>query len=72
MKDTLPPTADILNVAPDPRNMPAGTVTIAFSEDVVGVDITDVRLTRNGNGVNIGGLSITACRQASTRLIFRR
>ncbi|HZN66573.1 MAG TPA: Ig-like domain-containing protein, partial [Tepidisphaeraceae bacterium] len=48
--DTTAPTADIIDVTPDPRNTAVGTVTIAFSEPVVGFDLADLRLTRDGGG----------------------
>ena len=57
--DTFAPTADIVDVSPDPRNTNAGIVTINFNEDVTGVDIGDFTLTRDGNSVDISGLSLT-------------
>ncbi len=57
--DTTSPTADILDVTPDPRETTVGVVTITFTEDVVGVDTSDFRLTRNGGEVDLGGLSVT-------------
>ncbi|MEO1524698.1 MAG: G8 domain-containing protein [Planctomycetota bacterium] len=57
--DTDPPTVDIVDVTPDPRNTHAGVVTIDFSEDVVGVDMNDFSLLRDGETVDLTGLSIT-------------
>ena len=57
--DTVGPTANIVDVAPDPRNAPAGVVTVDFSKDVTGVDIADFSLTRDGAWVGIGGLLVT-------------
>ena len=57
--DTTAATADITDVAPDPRNTDADTVGITFSEAVSGVDITDFALTRNGGGIDITGLNVT-------------
>lgn len=51
--DAAFPEASILPVSADPATGPTGTVTINFSEDVTGVDITDFVLTidrHDGNG----------------------
>jgi hypothetical protein len=56
--DSTAPTADIIDVAPDPRSTNASTVGVTFSEAVTGVDITDFALTRNGGGVDISGLTV--------------
>lgn len=58
LMDTIAPAADIVDISPDPRNTNAGTVTINFSEPVVGVHIGYISLTRNGSNVGLGGLSI--------------
>lgn len=57
--DSTTPTADIVDITPDPRNTNAGTVTVNFSENVTGVDIADFTLTRDNTPVNISGLSVT-------------
>ncbi|MBI1312843.1 hypothetical protein GC176_16260 [bacterium] len=44
------PNATIVPVSPDPRLRPAGVVTVNFSDDVSGVDISDFRLTRVPEG----------------------
>ncbi|HID23473.1 MAG TPA: hypothetical protein EYP14_13895, partial [Planctomycetaceae bacterium] len=49
--DIVSPSADIIDVTPDPRNTDAGTVTIEFTKDVTGVDISDFQLTRDGTVV---------------------
>ncbi len=46
--DIVDPSADIVDVAPDPRNTDAGVVTINFTKPVTGVDISDFQLTRDG------------------------
>ena len=53
-----PPTADIIDVSPDPRNSNAGTVRVSFSWRVVIADVnkSDFRLTRNGESVDISGI----------------
>jgi hypothetical protein len=57
--DATPPTADIVDVAPDPRNTSVSDATITFSESVIGLDISDLALTRDGAVVDISGLIIT-------------
>ncbi len=57
--DEIAPTADIVDVTPDPRNTAVGFVTIDFDEDVTGVDIGDLTLTRDGNAIDISGLTLT-------------
>ncbi|MDF1813033.1 MAG: Ig-like domain-containing protein, partial [Verrucomicrobiales bacterium] len=56
--ESVAPTADIVDVTPDPRNASAGNVAITFSEAVTGVDISDFNLTRNGSNVDISGLGV--------------
>jgi len=56
--DTLGPTADIIDISPDPHTTAVGDVTIKFSEFVTGVDIGDFKLTRNGNAVSLAGLNV--------------
>jgi hypothetical protein len=46
--DTQGPTADVVDVAPDPRTTPVDAVTITFSEPVKSFDLADLRLTRDG------------------------
>ena len=60
MTDTTAPTADILDVTPDPRNSAVGSVSITFSEPVSGVSLTDFTLTRNGPGVSLSGVTSAA------------
>jgi len=47
-QDIVAPTADIIDVAPDPRVDSVDQVTIVFSEPVVNVDYTDFSLSRSG------------------------
>ncbi|MEO1616234.1 MAG: Ig-like domain-containing protein, partial [Planctomycetota bacterium] len=55
VSDSTAPTADIDDVTPDPRNTHVGVVTINFDEDVTGVDISDLALTRDGVAVDLSG-----------------
>ena len=50
--DTTPPTADVVDVTPDPRNGAVDSITIVFSEPVSGFDLADLALTRDG-GANL-------------------
>jgi len=51
--DTVAPTADVVDVSPDPRAGPVDSATIRFSERVSGFGITDLRLTRDGVPANL-------------------
>jgi hypothetical protein len=46
--DTTAPTADIVDVTPDPRDAPVASVTIAFNEAVTGFNLADLTLKRDG------------------------
>src|SRR4029079_11044506 len=59
LTDTTVPTADIVDITPDPRNSAVGSVSIVFSESVSGVDLADFTLTRNGNLVLIPAGSLS-------------
>ena len=50
--DYEPPTADIIDIDPDPRGEPVSDVHIFFGEAVTGLDVTDLTLTRDG-GANL-------------------
>jgi Ca2+-binding RTX toxin-like protein len=56
--DTVAPTADIIDVSPDPRIGAVGVVTVNFSEDVAGVDLlnaeTDFNLFIDIDGFGTG------------------
>lgn len=60
MVDRVPLTVGIVPVTPDPRNTAVTAVTIQFSEAVTGVEVSAVRLTRNGQVVDLSGLPVTA------------
>ncbi len=46
------PTADIIDVSPDPRNAPVDSIVIDFREPVTGFDRADLSLVRDG-GANL-------------------
>ena len=50
--DLTPPTADIVNVVPDPRTTAVGSILIVFSEAVSGFGVGDLTLKRDG-GANL-------------------
>ncbi len=56
--DEVAPTADIVDIAPDPRQSPVGAVLLNFSEPVTGVDIADFSLMRDGVPVSLNGLNV--------------
>ena len=47
--DVTPPSADILDVSPDPRPAPVSDLTIVFAEPVTGFEASDLVLTRDGS-----------------------
>lgn len=53
------PTATFVAVSPDPRSVSAGIVTLNFTEDVSGVNITDFTLTRNGVNIPLKAGNLT-------------
>ena len=46
--DTAAPTADVVDVSPDPRNTSVSAMTITFNKAVSGFNLADLSLTRNG------------------------
>lgn len=64
--DFTAPTADILDVSPDPRATNAGVVTINFSESVTGVDIGDFTLTRDTTEILLTGLTVSGTGSSRT------
>ena len=62
------PTASFLAVNPDPRSVSAGFVVLNFSEDVTGVDITDLKVTRNGVNVPLTASMLTKVSPSQYRL----
>jgi hypothetical protein len=52
------PTADIVDVSPDPRYLAVGLVSVAFNEAVLGVDVSPFKLTRNNEDVKLEGLAV--------------
>ena len=57
--DTGVPTADIVDVTPDPRVAGVDTISIVFSEPVYGFDLADLSLTRNGVNVALTAATLT-------------
>ena len=56
--DFTAPTADIIDVTPDPRDGAVGSIQIVFSEPVTGFNLADLTLTRDG-GANLLGATTT-------------
>ena len=59
--DTAAPTADIVDVSPDPRTTSVTSITISYTEPVFGFDLADLSLTKDG-GSNL----LTASQTLST------
>src|SRR5206468_11354709 len=53
------PTADVVDVTPDPRNTAVSQVQITFSEPVSGLALSSLQLTRNGAPVSLAGATLT-------------
>ena len=53
------PTADLIDVSPDPRTISVSAVVVQFSRAVSGVDVADFSLTRSGSAVSLAGASVT-------------
>ncbi|NDC64473.1 MAG: hypothetical protein EBZ59_10945, partial [Planctomycetia bacterium] len=54
-----PPTADVIDVSPDPRTTSVAAVVVRFDRAVSGFDATDVSLVRDGVAVPLAGVSVT-------------
>ena len=57
--DRTLPTAGLSDVSPSVRTTPVMNIAVTFNEDVTGVDIADLRLTRNGRDVDLGALTVS-------------
>ncbi|HEX2972152.1 MAG TPA: lamin tail domain-containing protein, partial [Tepidisphaeraceae bacterium] len=53
--DETPPTAQITEITPSIRTGGWDAITFAFSEPIVGFDLSDLTLTRNGTVIPLGG-----------------
>ncbi len=63
-----PPTVSIVAVTPDLRVTPVGSITIQFSEPVVGFDLGDLQLTLDGVSVPLNGATLTTSDQQNWTL----
>jgi hypothetical protein len=54
--ETTAPIADVTDVAPDPRTAGVSEIVIVFSEEITGLDISDLTLSRDGGGDILTGL----------------
>jgi len=57
--DASIPSADIVDVTPDPRTSAVSDITIIFSEVVYGFDLADLKLARNGVNVALTAATLT-------------
>jgi hypothetical protein len=58
--DRTSPSADLIDVVPDPRQDKVDAVTVRFSEAVKGFDLSDVQLTRSGRLVSLNNATLTS------------
>ncbi|GAB4383696.1 MAG: hypothetical protein Kow00121_46020 [Elainellaceae cyanobacterium] len=58
--DKINPTAQIVNVSPNPRRDKVNTLTFTFTEAVAGFDRSDLRLTRDGAAVDLSRATLTS------------
>ncbi len=63
----IDPSATISDVTPNPRLRPAGIVTIDFTQPVQGLDISDFRLTRDGQQVSLRGIDVQMSPSGATQ-----
>ncbi|QGQ28433.1 hypothetical protein F1729_07100 [Gimesia maris] len=69
--DTTAPTADIVDVSPDPRSDAAGEVVVNFSEDVNGVDLSDFTITVDGGTpINLASTPATLTQVSGSQFIL--
>ena len=54
-----PLTADVVDVTPDPRTTAVEAVTVVFNRAVVGFDVADLTLTRDGGTVSLAGATVS-------------
>ena len=62
------PPVSIAAVTPSLRVSPVGSITIQFSEPVVGFDLADLQLTRDGVSVPLNGATLTTSDQQNWTL----
>jgi hypothetical protein len=57
--DDSPPTAEVIDVSPDPRITAVDKISIVFSEAITGFDLGDLTLARDGGGNPLAGSAAT-------------
>ena len=67
---TSPVVTDVVDVSPDPRNTPVGSVDVTFSEpvDLNTFTAADLTLTRDGNSVSLSGLTFDSLGGSTYRI----
>jgi alpha-L-arabinofuranosidase len=58
--DVIPPTVSITAVTPNPRVRSVDSITVRFSETVVGFGLEDLRMTLGGASVPLTGATLTS------------
>lgn len=67
--DSFAPTVSLAAVSPDPRSVPVTDVSLSFSENITGLDISDFTLTQSQavvatSGLGVGPIAITTASTA--------
>jgi len=55
-----PLTADVVDVTPDPRTTAVDAITVVFNRAVLGFDVADLTLTRNGSAISLAGATVSS------------
>ncbi|MBF2072264.1 MAG: hypothetical protein IGS50_00655 [Synechococcales cyanobacterium C42_A2020_086] len=58
--DRTAPTGTILDIAPNPRRDKVDAITLRFNEAVRGLDLSDLRLFRNGSPIALSRATLTS------------
>jgi fibronectin type 3 domain-containing protein len=64
--ETTPPTVSITPVSPSPRNTAVSSLTLTYSEQTVGFDLSDLSLTRDGSPVSLAGATLTLTKASTS------
>ena len=65
--DGTPPTVDIVDISPDPGTAATTSVTINFSEEISGFELTDLVFTRDGSPVNLVTFGAELTQESTTQ-----
>jgi glucuronoarabinoxylan endo-1,4-beta-xylanase len=66
--DTTPPTANVIDVSPDPRTTAVSSIDVVFSEPVTGVSLGDFILMRDGATLAMTGATLAQVNSTTWRV----